>query len=209
MLASMDIHHILAESFQTNVTSLRQIWYFKSNMNFAMKLLIFAAIALFSIEAFSEEITGPATVVDGDSIRIAGTEIRLHGIDAPEWQQVCQLRGQDWACGEAARETLNSLSIGAQFHCTWSNRDRYNRPLATCFAKDTNLNDMMVRAGTALAYRQYSDRYIEQENQAREAKQGLWEADFVAPWDWRQCVRLPGNELLESQCRKRKDRTRR
>src|SRR5262249_53482378 len=34
-------------------------------------------------------IVGQAWVVDGDSLRIAGTSIRLEGIDAPEWDQSC------------------------------------------------------------------------------------------------------------------------
>jgi endonuclease YncB( thermonuclease family) len=31
-----------------------------------------------------------AHVIDGDSIQLAGTEVRLLGIDAPEWTQTCQ-----------------------------------------------------------------------------------------------------------------------
>ncbi len=37
----------------------------------------------------SEVITGPARVVDGDTLEIAGERIRLHGIDAPETNQTC------------------------------------------------------------------------------------------------------------------------
>ena len=35
------------------------------------------------------DVTGKARVVDGDTIWIANTKIRLHGIDAPEAKQTC------------------------------------------------------------------------------------------------------------------------
>ena len=34
-------------------------------------------------------ITGQAAVIDGDTISIGGTRIRLEGTDAPEWEQTC------------------------------------------------------------------------------------------------------------------------
>lgn len=33
---------------------------------------------------------GPATVIDGDTLRVQGTKIRVFGIDAPESAQLCQ-----------------------------------------------------------------------------------------------------------------------
>ena len=45
------------------------------------------------------DVTGPATIIDGDTIVVAGERIRLQGIDAPELQQTCTAYGQPWACG--------------------------------------------------------------------------------------------------------------
>ena len=36
------------------------------------------------------DITGKPRVVDGDTIHIGKTKIRLHGIDAPEMKQTCR-----------------------------------------------------------------------------------------------------------------------
>ena len=162
--------------------------------------MIWIVLLLVSVSAHAEEITGSPYIIDGDSIRIADVEIRLHGIDAPEWQQMCKVKGKDWTCGRAATDTLSFLSIGAPFRCTWTERDKYDRALGTCFRKDTNINGMMVGVGMAMAYRYYSVTYVQQEDEARAAKRGLWDAEFVAPWDWRNGVRLAGNELPESDC---------
>ena len=43
-----------------------------------------AALMLSAFAASAAEINGPARVVDGDTIEIAATKIRLSGVDSPE-----------------------------------------------------------------------------------------------------------------------------
>ncbi len=52
------------------------------------------------------DITGPARIIDGDTIDIAGERIRLHGIDAPESGQTCVADGVTWPCGQSATAAL-------------------------------------------------------------------------------------------------------
>ena len=56
------------------------------------------------------DITGKARVVDGGTIRIGKTKIRLHGIDAPETKQECyRVDDSTYRCGEAATDALRVL----------------------------------------------------------------------------------------------------
>ena len=45
---------------------------------------------------------------------------------------------------------------------------------------------MMVKSGNAVAYKKYSDVYIEDEKFAKINKRGIWIGKFVMPWDWRK-----------------------
>ncbi len=57
--------------------------------------------------------SGAYQVVDGDSLRKGGTDIRLYGIDAPEYQQTCRDRdNRDYNCGKQAATELRKLVQG-------------------------------------------------------------------------------------------------
>lgn len=47
----------------------------------------------------------------------------------------------------------------------------------------------LVSAGHALAFRRYSLDYVADEEQAQAAKRGVWQGQFVPPWDWRKAER--------------------
>jgi len=43
----------------------------------------------------------------------------------------------------------------------------------------------MVRAGFATAYRRYSNDYVDEENEARSARRGIWAGEFTNPESYR------------------------
>jgi endonuclease YncB( thermonuclease family) len=70
-------------------------------------------IALTALPVFASEITGIPRIVDGDTVEIGQTKIRLSGIDAPETDQIClDAKGEKWACGIVARDELIRHSNG-------------------------------------------------------------------------------------------------
>lgn len=131
-------------------------------------------------------LTGVPRIVDGDTVEIAGTKIRLEGIDAPETDQLClNAHGQRWACGIEARDQLVRHAGGRAWTCKEKEKDRYGRTVATCFVGAEDIDRWMVREGWALAFLRYSRLYEAEEAAARAAHAGLWAGAFIAPWDWR------------------------
>ena len=147
--------------------------------------------ALFGIASSTDaDLSGPALIVDGDTITISGNKIRLNGIDTPEQNQTCRRAGITWRCGYEATETLRKWTYTKEVRCVGNTKDRYGRLIANCFVDGYNVNARLVYEGLALAYRKYSKQYVPEEDKARAAKRGMWAGEFVAPWDWRKGKRL-------------------
>lgn len=144
-------------------------------------------------------IEGRASVIDGDTLDIGRTRFRLHGIDAPESSQSCSVKGEISRCGQLATRALAGKIGSNPVACEPKDRDQYNRVVAICRSGGEDLNAWMVGEGWAMAYRQYSGDYIQQEASASTSKRGIWQGDFVAPWDWRQGERLAVTEAPRSQ----------
>ena len=152
----------------------------------AITLVLAGALPACSGETVDPDLQGVASVIDGDTIEIHGTRIRLNGIDAPESGQRCQnARGTAWRCGQQAALALSDRIGRRQVNCQQTDTDRYGRVVADCFAGGENLNRWMVREGWAVAYRQYSTAYIAAEDDARTGQRGIWQGRFDMPWDWR------------------------
>ena len=132
------------------------------------------------------DVIGEARIIDGDTIQVSGERVRLLGIDAPESRQSCMLSGVDWPCGQNATRALTSATNGKVVTCKGGRRDRYGRLIAICYVGADDLNARMVRDGWALAYRRYGSDYVSQEGEARSAGSGIWQGQFIEPWDWRR-----------------------
>lgn len=144
------------------------------------------ALILLYAPARAGEFAGVPRVVDGDTLVIGVTKVRLEGIDAPETDQIClNAAGTRWTCGIEARDRLAAHIAGKEIACTSTGIDVYRRALGTCKLMSENLNEWMVREGWALAYVKYSSLYTRSEEDARTNQRGLWRGAFIAPWDWR------------------------
>ena len=157
-----------------------------------MRLLIVVLGLLATHVAAAETLTGRVVgIADGDTFTIldAGNQqhrIRLNGIDAPEKSQ---------AFGNVSKQNLSRLAFGRGAVADCPKVDRYGRQVCVVRVDGVDLGLAQVGAGLAWWYRKYAkeqsaqDRatYAAVEQEAQEAKRGLWrDKDPVPPWDWRK-----------------------
>lgn len=94
------------------------------------------------------EIRGRAWVIDGDTIDINGTRVRLAGIDAPEIDQ---------PYGKTAKWALLNLCKGKEVRAVYDGDQSYDRHVATCYLPDgRDLSAEMVKAGLAIDWPKFS-----------------------------------------------------
>lgn len=136
-------------------------------------------------------ITGPATVTDGDTIKIQGQKVRLFGIDAPEAKQWCEDETRKlYACGVEAKTWLTWLLHNVEVTCKLeAKKDYYKRTLGVCYTDNIDINEWMVGRGLALAYVAYSRQYLAVQVDAEARGVGIWRGTFTAPWEWRASKR--------------------
>jgi micrococcal nuclease len=95
-----------------------------------------------------KELLGRAYVIDGDTIDLCGTRIRLAGIDAPE---------MDHPYGKTAKWALVNLCKGQKVRAVFDGDLSHDRTVATCYLPDgRDLSAEMVKAGLAIDWRKFS-----------------------------------------------------
>ena len=90
----------------------------RSDPGFNRLFIATIVLALLAAPALADPITGQASVIDGDTLEIHGQRIRLSGIDAPEFSQLC--RGDDslqYRCGAKAANELDEHIDGWTVSC--------------------------------------------------------------------------------------------
>jgi endonuclease YncB( thermonuclease family) len=122
-------------------------------------------------------------VIDGDSLRIGAREIRIAGIDAPEYRQTCSdAAGRTWPCGKDARTALEAITREGALSCTKQAEDRYGRALARCTTAKGDVATRLAGLGWALDAR---DKRFEAPaaaiREARAARRGIWRGAHQHP----------------------------
>jgi len=116
------------------------------------------------------------SAIDGDSLvlEIGGrtVEVRLIGVDAPEW-------GQEY--GTKAKAFTLKYCYGKMVEVEYDVelRDRYKRTLAYVYVGNKMLNEELVRAGLALAVEykpntKHQARLATAQAQAEKSRSGFW-----------------------------------
>ena len=163
----------------------------------ASRLLLMVVVTVLQVGMLVSPVAGEAAdnvivgkvvkVLDGDSckVRQGGRiyEVRLWGIDAPEY-------GQPY--GAEARRLAKTLLDNARVQVTVKSRDSYGRTVGAIKVGRMDVNEELVRQGAAWVYRRYCQEEIcgdwrELEEFAKARRLGLWrDRKPVPPWRWRQ-----------------------
>src|SRR6202790_1312030 len=151
-----------------------------------IRFLLAIAVVLLPAMAEAADIAGVPKIHEGDQIHIGNTRIRLGGIDAPSTDQLClNTSGERWTCGAAARDELIKHVGNKSWTCHARTTDRRGRIVARCEVEGEDIQKWLVANGWALSFARVSHDYDDDEKAAREAKAGMWQGAFIAPWDWR------------------------
>ncbi|WP_338152109.1 thermonuclease family protein [Sulfitobacter noctilucae] len=155
---------------------------------------------LAALPVVAQDITGTLRVIDGDTVDVGGTRVRLHGIDAPERDQPCTtLTGQNWGCGDWVTRQVTDLYQGAQTRCDALDKDRHGRVVARCFIQNRDIGREIVAQGLAYAYRKYSDDYDLDEKAAFVADRGIHGFKMQSPARYR-LTRIKGRQAPDANC---------
>jgi endonuclease YncB( thermonuclease family) len=167
---------------------------------FLKRLLVIATLCVSS-PLLADDLRGQASVIDGDSIEIHGTRIRLFGIDAPESDQTCHDDdGKLYRCGQKAANALSEFIGSRTVSCLPQDLDQYGRTVAICFLGDVDIGDWLVRTGLALDYPRYSKaKYKAAQKAAEHSGDGMWGGQWVEPWRYRVCRRAGGRASVCSE----------
>ncbi|MFT5698049.1 MAG: micrococcal nuclease [Desulforhopalus sp.] len=135
-------------------------------------------------EAFTAEVT---KIIDGDSlIARAGRkkyEIRLYGIDAPEYDQ---------PYSDKAKKLVKNTILGRQVQVVPVEWDRYHRLVAIVYYDGESINQRLISSGLAWYYPKYCKIDIcktwkRSGKKAKNLRKNLWsDSSPMAPWKWKQ-----------------------
>ena len=130
-------------------------------------------------------------VADGDTVTVLDAQqrrhrIRLLGIDAPE---------QNQAFGQKSKQSLSEQVFGHEVTVESTHKDRFDRLVGKLWLHDVDVNLVQIQRGMAWHFKHYArdqlpadrSRYDHAEQQARQARLGLWQdADPMPPWQFRR-----------------------
>lgn len=152
-----------------------------------MRILTLAALLMaLGLAPAMADIKGMADVIDSDVIAINKKRVLLFGIDSIERKQICIVDGKPWQCYSVAVRELQILTANEPVDCKEvAPPDHFGRLFGVCTVGDKNLNEAMVRSGWALARRGETEDYVAAEEAAKAEKIGLWQSQFILPWNWR------------------------
>lgn len=145
--------------------------------------IMFCSSLVYAKKAFTAKVT---KIIDGDSIKVRTGkkvyEIRLYGIDAPEYDQPYSAKAKKLVKKTIKGKTVTVLPV------EW---DKYNRLVAIVSYNDETINERLLSRGLAWYYPKYCKKSVckswkKTGKTAKKHKQNIWsDPSSVAPWRWK------------------------
>ena len=132
-------------------------------------------------------VEGLASVLSGDQLRLNGQVVRLSGVEAPEAEQSCGGQGKEarWKCGEAARKQLRELVGTKPVRCeVGSVADKATTGVCRIGTLDIAA-ELVTRGHVFASQGLFSSGYGRLEQDARNAKRGVWKGVAERPEEYR------------------------
>lgn len=152
----------------------------------SMLLLAFAGVLIGIHVLTNSLVMGIPRVLDGDTLDVAGRQIHLYGIDAPELRQTCAFSGRSWACGQRAAQALAEYLGRGRVTCR-KKVESLGQWSAVCYK--SSIDDIaahQMKHGWAVAAVQESDDYVSLGQVAQAQLKGIWSSVFALPWTYRE-----------------------
>jgi endonuclease YncB( thermonuclease family) len=136
-----------------------------------MEMIRYSVLALaalgalaFAKASISDQISvsGPARVIDGDTVVVFGTHVRLKGVDAAELGT---------PLGNEAKRVMRTI-VTDSLTCRLTGEKTWGRDVGLCTTPDgVDINQAIIERGAALACPRYSRKYVSFEQSAAVAAQ--------------------------------------
>lgn len=118
----------------------------------ACGFLVVAVVLLLARQPEPSVLAGPASVIDGDTLRVAGQKVRLQGVAAPELHETG---------GRAAKNAMIRLVKGRQVSCELDGTKSHDRVVGICYAAGRDVAAELVMLGLARDCARFSDSRYE------------------------------------------------
>jgi endonuclease YncB( thermonuclease family) len=162
----------------------------------ALALMLGCIPAMAQADPDFDTLSGPARAIDADTLEFGFKRIDLWGADAMNRFQQCRINGQSTACGAEAWQLTTNLLVATPVTCEVRGKNRYHRNMAVCHnANGVDIGQSLILRGLAVARPDQMPEYEAYENQARQARSGVWAGEFIDPLKWRRGERLPEHEI--------------
>lgn len=157
----------------------------------AIVAIVLTVCGVWSAQAQPQQVSGRATAVNADLLKIGSDYVFLFGVESVVRTQECRVNQVTWPCYDLAVQALTDIVSAGDTTCTQVRPPDYlGRWLGLCTVGGKSVNQAYVQTGFGLAKRNETLDYVAAEAAAKAARIGLWQSQFQMPEDFRKAENI-------------------